>query len=386
MNHEIDLSFLLDTLQKLVQINSVNPELDPKAPGEEKIGSLIARTLEDLGLEPEIENLKPGRVNVTAVVKGSGNGRSLMINGHMDTVGVGNMKEPFSGDVSDGRLYGRGAMDMKGGLAAALSMVKALTDNSIQLAGDLVVAFVADEEYASTGTERLVERYQTDAAIVTEPTGLDICLAHKGFGLFEFSTKGRAAHGSQPEKGIDANRHMGWIMRELDQMSQKLESSTPSHTLLGFPSLHIPVIKGGQEPFTYAEECRMKVERRTLPGEQCDAVLSELNTVIENLSSQSRDFQSEVKTLLWRNPYEIDTNNEIVTALFESVQEVTGKEPSFIGHPWWEDSGLLAEAGMDTVIIGPKGSGLHTKEEWVDIQSVKDLAQILVQLALNFCT
>ncbi|MBD3414885.1 MAG: ArgE/DapE family deacylase [Candidatus Aminicenantes bacterium] len=385
MDIQISQSFLKDTLQKLVQINSVNPDLDSHAPGEQEIGSLIARILEDLGLEPEVETLKPGRVNVTAVVKGSSNGRSLMINGHMDTVGVGNMKEPFSGAVSDGRLYGRGAMDMKGGLAAALSMVKALMDNHIQLAGDLVLAFVADEEYASTGTERLVERYQTDAAIVTEPTGLDICTAHKGFGLFEFTTTGRAAHGSQPEEGIDANKHMGWIMRELDQMSRKLEAVSP-HALLGVPSLHFPVIKGGTEPFTYAEKCRMKVERRTLPGEKKKEMLSELTAVIRRLSEQSDTFQAEVKPILWRNAYEIDQKNQIVTALIDSVKEATGRAPSYIGHPWWEDSGLLAEAGMDTVIIGPKGSGLHTKEEWVDIRSVKDLAQILVQAALNFCT
>jgi acetylornithine deacetylase len=308
-----------------------------------------------------------------------------MINGHMDTVGVSNMKEPFSGKISEGRIFGRGSMDMKGGLAGALSMAKALVENKIQLKGDLILAFVADEEYASMGTEHLVKNYQTNAAIVTEPTGLEICPAHKGFGLFEFITTGRAAHGSRPKKGIDANTHMGWIMTELDRLSQKLES-TPPHPLLGLPSLHIPVIKGGQEPFTYADKCRMKLERRTLPGETKEEILSDLKAILKKLSVRSDAFKAEVKTVLWRDPYEIDKNKKIVKLIFDSVKEVTGKEPSYIGHPWWEDSGLLGKAGMEAVIIGPKGGGLHSREEWVDIQSVIDLAAILYQTVLNFCT
>jgi len=384
MDIKLDHQFLIETLQKLIQINSVNPNLDPDSPGEEKIGSFIAQTLGDMGLKPEVHSLEPGRVNVIAVIKGSGSGRSLMINGHMDTVGVQQMKDPFSGTISIGRIFGRGSMDMKGGLAAALAAAKALVENKTQLKGDLILAFVADEEYESIGTERLVENYQADAGIVTEPTGLKICLAHKGFGLFEFLTKGRAAHGSQPEKGIDANRHMGWIMAELDRMSQEQASRNP-HGLLGLPSLHIPVIKGGREPFTYADQCRMKLERRTLPGETHDEILSDLRAMIDKLSTRSRTFRAEVKTVLWRDPFETDRTNTIVTKLFDSVKEVTGKEPSYTGHPWWEDSGLLAKAGMDTVIIGPKGGGLHSREEWVDIQSVIDLAGILYQTAVNYC-
>ncbi|HZX10031.1 MAG TPA: ArgE/DapE family deacylase [Acidobacteriota bacterium] len=381
---KLDHRFLIDTLQKLIQINSVNPMLDPEAPGEEEIGSFLAQILQDMGLKPEIDTLKPGRVNVTAVLKGKGGGQSLMINGHMDTVGVHNMKEPFSGEISVGRIFGRGSMDMKGGLAGALAVAKALIENKIRLKGDLVLAFVADEEYGSMGTEHLVKQYQTDAAIVTEPTGLDLCLAHKGFGLFEFTTKGRAAHGSQPEKGIDANTNMGWIMTEIDRLSKKLES-TPPHPLLGLPSLHIPVIKGGQEPFTYADKCRMKLERRTLPRESKEEILSDLKAVIKRLSGRSDAFRAEVKTVFWREPYEIDKNKKIVRLLFDSVRELTGKEPSYIGHSWWEDSGILAKAGIDTVIIGPKGGGLHSKEEWVDIQSVIDLAAVLYRVTLDFC-
>lgn len=380
----LDHQFLIDTLQQLIRINSVNPKLDPDAPGEEAIGFFIAQILRSLDLEPEIDHIEPHRVNVTATLKGSCGGRSLMINGHMDTVSVHNMEEPFSGAICDGKIFGRGSMDMKGGLAATLTAVKALIENKIMLKGDLLLAFVADEEYGSIGTERLVEAYRTDAAIVTEPTGLDICLAHKGFGLFEFTTTGRAAHGSQPEKGIDANTHMGWIIAELDHLSHELQSTTP-HPLLGIPSLHIPVIKGGSEPFTYADNCRMKLERRTLPGETLEKILSELKAILKKISARTSKFKADVKTLIWRDPYEIDEQNEIVTTLHDSVKEMTGLAPSYIGHPWWEDSGLLGKAGMDTVIIGPKGSGLHSKEEWVDSQSVSDLAAILYNAVIHFC-
>ena len=382
---QIDRQFVTGTLQKLVQINSVNPKLDSTAPGEEEIGLFIAQILKGLKLKPEIHQLEPGRINVTAVLRGNGGGRSLMINGHLDTVGVQDMRNPFSGDISGGRIFGRGAMDMKGGIAAALGMAKALTESDIQLRGDLILAFVADEEYASIGAENLVKTHRADAAVVTEPTGLNLCLAHKGFGLFEITTLGRAAHGSRPEEGIDANMHMAWIMNGLDRLSRNLQYGSP-HYLLGRPSLHIPVINGGTEPFTYAAKCIMKVERRTIPGESQAETLAEINTLLQSLSAQNPHFNAKVKTVIWRDAYEADKKHELVKAVNQSVEEVTGREPAVIGHPWWEDSGILAKAGIQTVIIGPKGSGLHTKEEWVDIQSVFDLAGILLQTAISFCS
>lgn len=385
MSINLDKRYLIETLQQLVRINSVNPMLVPGAPGEEEIGTFLAQTLRNMNLEPEIDWLEPGRVNVTGILKGSGGGRSLMINAHTDTVGVHNMVDPFSASISDGRLFGRGAEDMKGGIAATLTMARALIEHKIQLKGDLIFAFVADEEYGSIGTERLLEKYQTDAAIVTEPTALDICLAHKGFGLFEVSTTGKATHGSKPEEGIDANMHMGRILAELDRLSQKLRDTSP-HPLLGVPSLHIPVINGGTEPFTYAETCTMQLERRTLPGETLGEVLSEFNIIIKKLLAQDDTFKATIKPVLWRDSYESTITNKIVTTLSDSVKDVTGREPSYIGHPWWEDSGLIGKAGIDTVIIGPKGGGLHTSKEWVDIQSVLDLASILLDVTMKFCS
>lgn len=385
MNFTIDRKFLAETLQKLVQINSVNPGLVPGNPGEYEIGAYITEVLRRIGLNPQFQEVKPDRVNVVATLKGSGGGRSLMYNGHMDTVGVAGMEQPFSGKIQDGRVYGRGAHDMKGSIAGMLTALKALVDADIQLGGDLIFAAVADEEYRSIGTEALVQTVATDAAIVTEPTSLDICLAHRGFGLFEFETRGRAAHGSRYENGIDANIHMGRILRELDSLSQELLKA-PRHPLLGPPSLHVPVIKGGSELFIYSDRCKISVERRTIPGETHENIKNEMETILLRLSAHDRKFHATVTPILFRNAYEISPDSELVKLISQTATQRLGRIPGHIGHHWWEDSALLAESGIETVIFGPKGEGLHSPEEWVDIQSVVDFAGILTHIAIQFCS
>jgi acetylornithine deacetylase len=335
-------------------------------------------------LDAQFHEIKPDRVNVMATLMGSGGGRSLMLNGHIDTVGVEGMEQPFSGKIQDGRVYGRGAQDMKGSIAGMMAAFKALIDAGIRLRGDLVFAAVADEEYRSMGTEALVQTVKTDAAIVTEPTGMDVCLAHRGFGLFEFETMGRAAHGSRHQNGIDANIHMGRILKELDKLSQRLLKS-PGHPLLGPPSLHVPVIKGGSELFIYSEKCKISVERRTLPGEIFEDTKKEMNSILTKLSMNDRNFHATVRPILFRNAYEISPDSEIVKLVFNTVHQVLGQKPAYIGHHWWEDSALLAENGIETVVFGPKGEGIHSHEEWVDIQSVIDFAEIIARIAIQYC-
>ena len=384
MELEIDNEFLVRTLADLVRINSINPGLVPDGSGEAEIGAYIAETLRRCGLEPKIYELEPGRLNVVTVLKGTGGGRSLMLNGHMDTVGVEGMTDPFSAEIRDGKLFGRGAYDMKGSIAAMLGAVKALVDNNIHLKGDLIFAAVVDEEYGSIGTESLVQYCRPDAAIVTEPTDLDVCLAHRGFTVFEIETKGLAAHGGRYEEGIDANLHMGRILKELDNHSRDLLKSE-KHPLLGYPSLHVPLIQGGTELFIYSDECKISVERRTLPGESDESILSEIETIISRLSEDDQSFDAHLKTVMSRNAYEVSQDAEIVRIVADTVSRVLGRLPAFIGHHWWEDSALIAEAGTETVIIGPKGGGLHSHEEWVEIQSVVDLVSILIHTAIHYC-
>lgn len=384
MEFEIDRDFLVKTLGDLVRINSINPGLVPDGPGEVKIGHYVAGTLRKCGAEPQIVELEPERLNVVAVLQGNGGGRSLMLNAHMDTVGIEGMTDPFSAEIRDGKLFGRGAQDMKGSIAAMLSAVRALTKGDIQLKGDLIFAAVADEEHRSIGTEALVKQHKSDAAIVTEPTDLNVCLAHRGFCIFEVETKGRAAHGSRYGEGIDANMHMGRILAELEKLSRNL-LDREKHPLLGPPSLHVPLIKGGTELFIYSDGCKTSVERRTLPGETLEQLLDEIETIISRLSDEDETFNAQLKTVIHRNAYEISPDADIVKTVTETVSRVLGRTPEYIGHQWWEDSALIAEAGTQTVIIGPGGEGLHSSEEWVDIQSVVDLAKILTQTAIRYC-
>ena len=245
MRVQIDHDYVLNSLADLVRINSVNPSLSPDGKGEAEIGTYTADALNDLGLTVTTFEIEPGRVNVVGRLNGSGNGRSLLLNAHMDTVGVdGMVGNPFGAEIRDGRLYGRGAQDMKGSLAAMIGAAKALMENGVNLAGDLLITAVADEEHASIGTEDLVKHISADAAIVTEPTDLTLCRAHRGFIWYDVETFGRAAHGSRFREGLDANLRMGRFLARLDKLEQDLRLRPP-HPLVGPPSLHAARIQGG---------------------------------------------------------------------------------------------------------------------------------------------
>lgn len=381
----INEQFLVNTLTELVKINSVNPDLDPNGAGEEELGMYIRHLLETHEIESTVTRLGPNRINVIGRLEGKGTGKSLMLNAHMDTVGVKGMKSPFSAAVKNGNLYGRGSYDMKGSIAAILATAKSIKEHNINLAGDLVLAFVADEEFESRGTQQLIKDYKTDAAIVTEPTDLDICLGHRGFGVYEITTKGRTAHGGNHREGIDANSKMGLLLAELEKLAKKLGRET-EHPLLDSASLHVPLIRGGHSLFIYSEECTINVERRTLPGEKETDVLNELEDIIKMISGRDKHFKATIKPIIWRDPYEITERAPIVTTLGQCAAKVLGNRPSYIGHSWWEDSGLIGKTGTETVIIGPKGGGIHEKTEWVDLQSLTDLSNILLKTTVAYCS
>jgi acetylornithine deacetylase len=307
-----------------------------------------------------------------------------MLNAHYDTVGVEGMPEPFSGAVRDGRVYGRGSYDMKGSLAAQIGAAKALVDAGVTLKGDLLIAAVADEEVASIGTADLVKRYHVDGAIVTEPTALRICLAHKGFVWIEVETHGRAAHGSKFELGIDANMQMGRFLGELDRLEREVRSREP-HPLVGPPSLHAATLQGGTGLSTYAADCRLGIERRTIPGETERQVVGEIESIVDRLAKGDGRFNATVKTGLAREPFEVKPDAGIVRSLSSAATRVLGKAPEFYGDTPWMDSALLSSADVETVIMGPAGAGAHAAEEWVEIQSVVALAEVLAETAIAYC-
>jgi acetylornithine deacetylase len=384
LRNSIDSDYLVATLINLVRIDSVNPSLVPGGAGESQVAAYVADTLKALGLTVTTLEATPGRPSVVGTLAGSGGGRSLMLNAHLDTVGVDGMADALTPSVRDGRLYGRGAYDMKGSLAACLAAVRALTDARVDLRGNLVVAAVADEEYASLGTAEVVRHAPVDAAIITEPTELEICIAHKGFVWLEVESIGKAAHGSRFFEGIDANMRMGRFLSRLDRLEQELRAR-PAHPLVGPPSLHAPMLQGGSELSTYAASCRLGIERRTVPGETEAGVRAEIEALIAEAAHADPSFRATVRCLLARNAFEVSPDAVVVRAVREAAVRRLDRTPADIGKPFWLDSAILADAGVETVVLGPIGAGAHTSEEWVDLRSLDQLAAILADAAAGYC-
>ena len=380
----IDDDFIRETLVRLVRINSVNPTLDPDASGEAEIARFIETVLEDFGLDTETSEPKPGRMSVLGTRPGTGGGRSLMLNAHLDTVGVEGMADPFSAAIRDGKLYGRGAYDMKGAMAACLGAVKALQDGGISLAGDVIVAGVADEEYASLGTSDVIQRCRVDGAIVTEPTQLKVCLAHKGYVWLKVRTAGHAAHGSRFDDGVDANMRMGRVLGALAKLERELRTGA-AHALVGPPSLHAALLNGGSGISTYADACELQIERRTIPGETVEQVEGEIQAIVDRLVAEDATFSASVDTFFSREPFEVSPESAIVAAVDRAAAAVLGEGPPHVGDTPWMDAALLSAAGVDTVVLGPGGTGAHSAEEWVDLESVFRLASILAQAAAEYC-
>jgi acetylornithine deacetylase len=307
-----------------------------------------------------------------------------MLNAHCDTVDVAGMPEPFSGAIRDGKLYGRGAFDMKGSLAACMAAAKALVDSKTQLRGDVLVAAVADEEYGSLGTSDLIKHIKVDGAIVTEPTALNVCLAHKGYLWIEVEITGRAAHGSKFDLGIDANMKMGAFLHQLASLERELRTRTP-HPLVGPPSLHAAMLNGGSGLSTYAAQSIVKIERRTIPGETEVQALAEIQNLVDRLSESDRNFQATVRPFFVRDPFEVAPGAAIVQAVDAAAEKVLGRPAAHIGDTPWMDSALLQAAGVETVVFGATGAGAHANVEWVDLDSVEKLAEILAEAAIDYC-
>jgi acetylornithine deacetylase len=375
---EIDFEKLLSDL---VSIDSVNPDLVPGAPGEGEIAGFVAGWLRRAGLEVFVEETRrEGRPNVIGVRRGSGGGRTLMLNAHMDTVGVAGMKDPFTPVVRDGRLHGRGALDTKGALAAFMAAAAGWR----RLRGTVILAAVADEEYASAGTEAVAAKWKADAAIVGEPTGLGVVTAHKGFAWYDIETRGVAAHGSRPDIGVDAIAKMGRVLVGVGELAARLSASKP-HPLLGPGSVHASVIQGGQELSSYPESCLLRIERRVVPGETRDTVEGELRALLKAAGSGDSAFSAELRHVFERSPLEVSGEEPIVRALQRAVKGETGTEPSPAGMGAWMDSSLLAAAGIPPVVFGPSGEGLHGLSEWVELSSVRACSRIVGAVIEEFC-
>ena len=369
---------VISLLSDLVAIDSVNPSLVPGAAGESRIADAIETHMRAVGLDVYRQHVAPGRPNVVGVLEGSEHGRSLMFCGHIDTVGVAGMESPFTPVIRDGRLYGRGAQDMKAGVAAMIDAARVAKAAGFRR-GRLIIAAVVDEEYASIGADALVREWKADAAVVTEPTDLQIGIGHKGFAWATIESCGRTAHGSRPTDGRDAILRMGRVLTRLEQLDRDLQSRKP-HPLLGTGSLHASIIEGGRELSSYPDLCRLQLERRTVPGETVDTFAREMRDLLGQLSEDDREFEASVRVMFSRPPYELPSSHELPRAL-ESAARTAGARSPAVGMSFWTDAAILGAAGIPSVLFGPGGAGLHSLEEYVLVNEVTICRDSLAILA-----
>jgi acetylornithine deacetylase len=367
-------------LRQLVEIDSVNPDLARRGAGEAAVGRFVATWAAEHGLEVSVEPVRDDRANVIAVARGSGGGRSLMLNAHLDTVGVEGYSDPFRCDVQADRLTGRGVLDTKAGLAAAL--ITARDARRAGLRGDVVVAAVIDEEWASLGTEALVasERFRTDAAVVLEPTELAMVTDHRGFVWGIVTVHGVAAHGSRPDLGVDAIAHAGPILAGVLALQDRLAAGG-GHPLTGPGGVHASLIAGGTELSTFPDTCRIDLERRTAPGETPATFERELEELVA-LASPAVTTTIEIGA--WRDPLGTDHDHEFVGAVV-AAGAAAGLELRPSAAPFWTDAALLAESGVPSVVFGPGGGGIHSLSEWVDRRSLRTCGEVLAHLAAGWC-
>jgi acetylornithine deacetylase len=361
--------------RELVRIDSRNPSLAAGGPGEAQVARALCAILTEWGFRAELREAAPGRPNVVATV-GRPGGRRLMFNGHLDVVGVDGMTHaPFDAAERDGRIYGRGSCDMKAGIAAMCAAAARAADS---IDGEIVIAAVADEEFESIGTQALVDSgVRADAAIVTEPTRLCIMPAHLGFVWIDAEFHGRAAHGSRWDLGVDAIRHAGLFLAEMDRFDRE-ELPTRRHPLLGRPSVHASLIEGGTGMSTYPEYCRVRIERRTIPGETADQSVDELRAL-------RREGRSEFRATFSQLPSDVAVDAPIVRALEDALGE-TGEEVRVEGMTAWTDAALLNAAGIPAICFGPGDIRLaHAAEEYVPVGEIERATAVLERLARQWC-
>ncbi|WP_395242718.1 M20/M25/M40 family metallo-hydrolase [Agromyces sp. MMS24-K17] len=368
---------VVDLAATLIGIDSVSSSLVPGAPGEARIAAHLAERLDAAGfavrLVPAASDAS--RVSLVAVRSGSRPGRTVVLNGHLDTVGVDGMPDPFTARIDGERLVGRGASDMKGGVAGLVVAAERLA--AADAPGTIVVALVADEEDASVGAEAVIADLSgrdlaPDLCLIAEPTWLDLAAAHRGFAVVDVALHGRAAHSSQPDQGVDAIRALGDLLAGIRAADASLHALAP-HPLLGHGSLMATVARAGTAPFTVAAGAEVVVERRTVPCEASARALDEVRALVDGVVAGLPGLTAEVRLGMARAAWQVDATGAAAefSRLLGAALAETGTRPEPVGAPYWMESALWQEVGVPTVVCGPAGGGLHAVDEWVDLDQLR---------------
>jgi len=363
--------------RELVAIPSMNPSLvEGKDTGESAVAEFARGWLEPRGVRVWLEAAAPGRPNAIAEL-GNAARPGLVLCAHIDTVGVTGMTiPPFAMSRRGDELHGRGTFDMKGAAAAIMCAAAALATERFE--GHVMLALVADEEYASLGAYDFVKRHTASACVLTEASDHQLVLAHKGFVWAKVTCRGRAAHGSRWDLGVSAIARAARVVEALDRLDRQV-LRTRIAPLVGPASLHCGQIAGGVGISTYAPSCEIRVERRTLPSEREHAVIAELRDTV-----RAADPEAEVEITLARPALECPSDSRIARCVREASRAERGTIPSDAGVAYWMDAAVFAAAGIPTVNYGPRGAGAHEDDEWVSLASITECARVYHRTALEF--
>ncbi|HYV96680.1 MAG TPA: ArgE/DapE family deacylase [Gemmatimonadaceae bacterium] len=370
----------VELTRELVRIDSRNPSLAADGPGEIACARALRDVLDSWGFRTDILENTPRRASVVARI-GGGSGRSLILNGHIDTVQVDGMTHaPYAAEIKDGKIWGRGSCDMKGGVAA-MCAAAARAHAAGTLGGEVVIAAVSDEEWSSIGTRDVLARgIRADAVIVTEPTRMAVATAHRGFVWFTINFRGRAAHGSRYDIGIDAIRHAGFLLAELDAHEAR-DLTRITHPLLGHASFHAGLIQGGEAMTAYPEKCMLRIERRSLPGESPDDIHAQIQAACDAVKARVPSFNATVEREVYRAPSDVPTDAPIVNALLDATEKADGARAKIEGVSYWADAALFNAAGMHAVCFGPGDIALaHGAVEWIPVDEITRATAVLEQV------
>jgi acetylornithine deacetylase/succinyl-diaminopimelate desuccinylase family protein len=377
-------------VRDLIRIPSPNPPGDTR-----EVAKFLAETAEGIGLDATIFLVEDVHASVVARLEGAGGGKSLLLNGHIDTVPIGDRGkwtvDPLAAVMRDGKIFGRGSTDCKGGVAAMLIAADALIRAGVRPRGDVILAMVAGEETLSLkGTGYLLDReaINADAAIVVEPTALpdgaiQTFTASRGMIWLEVEVEGVAAHAKVAHLGVNAIEKMAKIVLALQSLRFPRSSG---HPLCGMPTVNVGTIEGGTSPSVVPDKCLMRLDRDTVPGEDSAGAIEQILETIEGLKREDESLRASVRVILAEDPVEISQEEPIVKLLKENLEAVQGAEAGFGGMIGANDSRLLIRRGIPAAICGPGiATQSHSADEYVEIRAVLNAAKAYALTMARFC-